>query len=299
MAERLFLDRLMPPGFEDLFVDWDVCGPDDAELATCRAAIAGASQWPAARIASAPSLEVISRSGIGFDTVDLAAATAQGVIVCNTPDAPTISTAEHTMGLLLSVTKSLADNAARLRSGGTEFYAASEAIELAGRTLGVVGYGRIGPRVARAAAALDMHVIVCDPYVTTQEFEMVTFPELLARSDVITLHCPLTDETAHMVDAAAFAAMRPGAVVELALLAAEQAPESERVQRPVAEADRRRSRRCAPVRCWSTRPGAAWSTPTHWSRPSTRAGSGRPGSTSRRPNRSRRTTRCCTGPTWW
>ena len=213
MTERLFLDRLMPPGFEDLFVDWDVCGPDDAELATCRAAIAGASQWPAARIASAPSLEVISRSGIGFDTVDLAAATAQGVIVCNTPDAPTISTAEHTMGLLLSVTKSLADNAARLRSGGTEFYAASEAIELAGRTLGVVGYGRIGPRVARAAAALDMHVIVCDPYVTTQEFEMVTFPELLARSDVITLHCPLTDETAHMVDAAAFAAMRPGAVL--------------------------------------------------------------------------------------
>ena len=213
MAERLFLDRRMPPGFEDLFVGWDVCGPDDAELETCRAAIAGASQWPAERIASAPSLEVISRSGIGFDTADLAAATAQGVIVCNTPDAPTISTAEHTMGLLLAVTKSLVDNATRLREGETEFYAASEAIELAGRTLGVVGFGRIGPRVARAAAALDMHVIVCDPYVTTHEFEMVTFAELLARSDVVTLHCPLTDETTAMVDADALAAMRPGAVL--------------------------------------------------------------------------------------
>ena len=100
MPERIFIDRPLPPGFDELFgPDWEVVGPNDAELPTCRAAIAGASPWPAERIAKGARLEVISRSGIGFDTVDLDAAAAQGVVVCNTPDAPSISTAEHTMSL--------------------------------------------------------------------------------------------------------------------------------------------------------------------------------------------------------
>mgnify|MGYP002004119044 CR=1 FL=1 len=77
MPERIFIDRPLPPGFDELFgPDWEVVGPNDAELPTCRAAIAGASPWPAERIAKGAMLEVISRSGIGFDTVDLDAAAA-------------------------------------------------------------------------------------------------------------------------------------------------------------------------------------------------------------------------------
>ena len=140
-------------------------------------------------------LEVISRSGIGFDTVDLDAAAERRIVVCNTPDAPSISTAEHTISLLMAATKFTANNAARLRAGRQDFYAANEGIELSGTTIGVVGHGRIGSRVARMCAAMDMRVIVCDPYVEVTEHEQVDFDTILAESRVITLHTPLTDET--------------------------------------------------------------------------------------------------------
>ena len=202
MPERIFIDRPLPPGFDELFgPDWEVVGPDDTELPTCRAAIAGASPWPAERIAKGAMLEVISRSGIGFDTVDLDAAAAQGVVVCNTPDAPSISTAEHTMSLLMAASKFTANNVARLRAGRQDFYAAHEGIELSGATIGVVGHGRIGSRVARMCAAMDMRVIVCDPYVEVVEHEQVDLDTILNESRVITMHTPLTDETRNLLDA--------------------------------------------------------------------------------------------------
>ena len=214
MTDRIFIDRVLPDQLAALIgPEWEVAGPDEAELATCRAAIAGASRWPAERIAAGVQLEVISRSGIGFDTVDLAAATAQGVVVCNTPDAPSVSTAEHTISLLMAATKFTANNVARLRAGRSDFYAASEAIELEGRTIGVVGHGRIGSRVARSCAAMGMRVIVCDPYVDVDVHEQVDFTTILAESDVITLHTPLTEETHHLLDESAFRAMRPGVVI--------------------------------------------------------------------------------------
>ena len=214
MPERIFIDRPLPPGFDELFgPDWEVVGPDDAELPTCRAAIAGASPWPAERIAKGAMLEVISRSGIGFDTVDLDAAAAQGVVVCNTPDAPSISTAEHTMSLLMAASKFTANNVARLRAGRQDFYAAHEGIELSGATIGVVGHGRIGSRVARMCAAMDMRVIVCDPYVEVAEHEQVDLDTILTESRIITMHTPLTDETRNLLDAAAFARMQDGVVI--------------------------------------------------------------------------------------
>ncbi len=214
MGDRIFMDRRLPTEFSGLFGDdWEPCGPDPADLPTCRAAIAGAAPWPAERIAAGSMLEVISRSGIGYDGVDLDAATAHGVVVCNTPDAPSISTAEHTMSLLLAATKFTASNVARLRAGRDDFYAANEAIELAGNVIGVIGHGRIGSRVARAAAAMDMDVLVCDPYVDVEVHEQVALIELLERSRVVSLHCPLTEETRHMIDADAFAAMREGVVL--------------------------------------------------------------------------------------
>ncbi len=212
--DRIYVDRLLPPWLDELFgAEWVVVGPDPGELAGARAVIAGSSPWTVERIASAPELEVISRSGIGFDTVDLEAATSHGIVVCNTPDAPSISTAEHTMSLLLAATKFTANNVARLRAGRQDFYAANEAIELSGATVGVVGHGRIGSRVARMCAAMDLRVIVCDPYVEVFEHEQVDLATLLAESRVITLHCPLTDETRNMIDAEALSAMQDGVVL--------------------------------------------------------------------------------------
>lgn len=218
MAERVYLDREVPPSLAALFgPEWEVVGPDPADLVTARAVIAGSSPWPGERMDGAPALAVISRSGIGFDTVDLDAAAERGIVVCNTPDAPTISTAEHTISLLMAATKFTANNVRRLREGRQDFYAANEAIELAGATIGVVGHGRIGARVARVCAALDMRVLVCDPYLDLAALgaphEQVDFETILAESHVITLHAPLTDETSGLVDAAAIGRMRDGVVL--------------------------------------------------------------------------------------
>lgn len=214
MVDRIYIDRELPPYLAELFDEsWNVVGPDTAELSTCRAAIAGSSRWDGERMDQAPALEVISRSGIGFDTVDLDAAARRGIVVCNTPDAPTISTAEHTMSLLLAATKFTANNVARLREGRQDFYAAHEGIELSGATVGVVGHGRIGRRVARMCAAMDMRVLVCDPYVEVTDHEQVDFETILAESRVITLHTPLTDETRNLINADTIARMQDGVVI--------------------------------------------------------------------------------------
>jgi len=214
VPDRIYIDREVPPYLAELFgPEWEVAGPDPAELPTCRAAIAGSSPWRAERMDEAPLLQVISRSGIGFDTVDLDAAAERGIVVCNTPDAPSISTAEHTLSLLMAATKFTANNAARLREGRQDFYAANEGIELSGKTIGVVGHGRIGSRVARMCAAMDMRVIVCDPYIEVVDHEQVDFDAILAESDVITLHTPLTAETRDLVDAVTIERMRDGVVI--------------------------------------------------------------------------------------
>ncbi len=212
---KVFIDRPIPDGFEDLFAGRvDVVGPDPDALGAADAALAGAAIWDRDRIAAGAGLKVISRTGIGYDTVDLDAATAQGVVVCNAPEAPTISTAEHTMALLLSAAKSLPANQQRLATGAGNYYAANGAIELAGRTLGVVGCGRIGSRVAAAAAGLGMGCIATDPYLEASEapVELVTLDDLLTRADVVSMHCPLTDETREMINADTLAKMKPGVI---------------------------------------------------------------------------------------
>jgi phosphoglycerate dehydrogenase-like enzyme len=209
----VFIDRPVPEGFDELFAGKaSVLGPDEAALAGARAALAGASIWDGPRMDGGPNLEIISRTGIGYDTVDLEAATERGIVVCNAPESPTISTAEHTMALLLHTTKSLSANQRRLRRHDGDYYAANEGVELAGKTLGVIGYGRIGKRVVRAARGLEMETIACDPYLdpAVEDIDLVELDDLLARADVVSVHCPLTDETREMFDAAAFARMRPG-----------------------------------------------------------------------------------------
>jgi D-3-phosphoglycerate dehydrogenase / 2-oxoglutarate reductase len=182
-------------------------------MASADGIIAGSSPWDAARFDHFPRARVLSRSGIGYDNIDVAAATSRGIVVCIAADAPTVSTAEHAVALILAAAKRLVPNQLRLRAGEGDYFVRNEAVELAGRTLGLVGYGRIARRVRRAAAALDMEVVACDPYVTNvTDVELVAFSELLRRADVISVHAPLTDDTRGLFAAAAFAAVRPGVV---------------------------------------------------------------------------------------
>ena len=160
-------------------------------------------------------VEVIARTGIGLDLVDIDAATKRGVVVCNTPDAPTVSTAEHAMALMLSVSKNILESARRLRSGEPDLYTRHQAIELDGKTLGLVGFGRIARRVAIMSAALGMAVVAYDPYLSSESFfieRVDSLHSLLGRSDIVSVHVPLTEESRGMFGSEAFAAMKPGSI---------------------------------------------------------------------------------------
>ena len=194
----LFFDRSLPDGFDDLVAGRAIMvGPDDADLARADGVIAGSRRWGAAEMDLAPRLRVISRTGVGYDTVDVAAASARGIAVCYAPDAPTVSTAEHTIALLLAVTKDVRGWAARSASSGA---AAVPGVELDGRTLGLFGYGRIARRVAVVARALGMRVIAHDPYVEAIDdadgVSLVDADQLWRQSDVVSLHAPATPDDA-------------------------------------------------------------------------------------------------------
>ena len=164
-------------------------------------------------LAKAPKLRVIGRAGVGVDNVDLDAATAAGVLVMNTPGGNAVSVAEHTLALMLSMARSMPQACASTRAGKWE-KKKFLGNELRGKTLGVVGLGSIGREVVKRAKAFEMKVIAHDPYVSPQsaaalEVPLLTLPELYKQSDYITLHVALTPETDHMLNAEAFAQMKP------------------------------------------------------------------------------------------
>ena len=173
------------------------------------------TQLTADLIARAERLKVIGRAGVGVDNVDVEAATRRGIIVANAPESTVVSAAEHTVGLLVALARNIPQAHAALKQGRWE-RSAYGGIELAGKTLGVLGFGRIGQQVARRALGLGMRVVAYDPYVASERFrelgaERVERPEAVyGASDFLTLHLPLTAETRGSVDAAAFAAMRDG-----------------------------------------------------------------------------------------
>lgn len=168
-------------------------------------------------LAGAPDLRVVVRAGTGLDNVDRAAAEARGVIVRNTPDANTVSVAEITFALLLALERHVADAAADLRAGRWE-KTRYQGRELAGRTIGILGFGRIGRGVARRARAFEMPVLTYDEHVpnrpTIQDWvRHVERDELLGTSDVVTLHLPLTAQTRHSFSTREFGLMKPDAVL--------------------------------------------------------------------------------------
>ncbi len=210
----LFLDRPLPSGLEDLFSGRaNVVGPEPESLSQADGVIAGPAAWDGRRMdLGSNRLKVISRSGIGYDSVDLPAATDRDIVVCNAPDAPTVSTAEHAVTLLLAAAKRLPATQEKLRHAEGDYFDTNDGLELNGRTLGLVGYGRIAQRVARVGAALGMEVLAHDPYVEEADVELVSFDRLLENSDVISVHAPLTPRTERLFDAVAFAAMNTGVI---------------------------------------------------------------------------------------
>jgi D-3-phosphoglycerate dehydrogenase / 2-oxoglutarate reductase len=177
--------------------------------------VRSATKLTADVIERADRLKVIGRAGVGVDNVDVDAATRRGIIVANAPESTVVSAAEHTIGLLVALARNIPQAHAALKQGRWE-RSAYGGIELAGKTLGVLGFGRIGQQVARRALGLGMHVVAYDPYVTAERFrelgaERGESPEdVYAAADFLTLHLPLTTETRCSVGAAAFEAMRPG-----------------------------------------------------------------------------------------
>jgi D-3-phosphoglycerate dehydrogenase / 2-oxoglutarate reductase len=165
-----------------------------------------------------PRLRALARPGIGVDMIDLAASTARGILVVNTPDGPTESTAEHAVALMLSLTKRVAASDRILRSGqGFPRYGSfTPGLEALGATLGLVGLGRIGGRVAEIARVLGMRVIAHDPFVTAARAAALgvelapTLRDVLAAADVVSVHCPSIPETHHLINAETLAQMRPG-----------------------------------------------------------------------------------------
>jgi D-3-phosphoglycerate dehydrogenase len=222
----LIVESIAPEGIEALRA-----AGHDVEVRTglspeaLREAVAGADalivrsqvQVDADLIAAGSHLQVVGRAGVGVDNVDLDAATRAGVTVVNAPTGNTIAAAEHTIALLMALARKIPAGDASLRRGEWT-RGPLQGVQLRGRTLGIIGLGKIGVAVAERARALGMTVIGSDPYVTAEQaalrgVELVDLEALLERADAITVHVPLTRSTTALLDAKALARMQPGAFV--------------------------------------------------------------------------------------
>src|SRR5437867_5534124 len=164
---------------------------------------------------AAPRLKVVGRAGVGVDNVDVEAATQRGIVVMNTPSGNTISTAELTFSMLLALARKIPQAHASMKAAEWN-RKAFQGVELYNKTLGILGMGRIGTEVARRAMAFGMQVLAYDPYLSLArakalQVELIeNLDDIFARSDFLTVHMPMTDETRGMIDAAAFAKMKKG-----------------------------------------------------------------------------------------
>ncbi|WP_020122006.1 phosphoglycerate dehydrogenase [Streptomyces canus] len=179
------------------------------------ALVAGVQPCDARVLNAAPRLKVVARTGVGYDNVDVPAANALGIAVCTTPNVNRRSVAEFTIASLLNLVRGIPQAGASMQEGG---WTQTSGRELYGKTLGVVGFGAIGRSVAGLAQAFGMTVLACDPYsdgvlVGQSGASLVELPELLRRSDAITVHVLLSDDTRHLINEDAIARMKHGAVL--------------------------------------------------------------------------------------
>jgi D-3-phosphoglycerate dehydrogenase / 2-oxoglutarate reductase len=192
-----------------------VTTPGEAELAAAVGAIARAdARVDQALLGRAAALRVIARTGVGTDLVDVPAATARGIAVVITPGAGAAAVAEGAIGMALHLVKRFGPLTALVREGRWAERGTVPVGDLDGATLGIVGYGRIGRRTAELGAAFGMRIQACDPVSEPPaDVRCADLGDLAARSDVITLHVPLTEQTRHLVDDAFLARIKPGAVL--------------------------------------------------------------------------------------
>jgi len=189
--------------------------PDGADLCVAAGAIARAeARVDQALLDEAPELQVIARTGVGVELVDVPAATARGIAVVITPGAGTAAVAEGTIGMALHLVKRFGPLTALVREDRWAERGGIGVGDLDGATLGVIGYGRIGQRTAALGAAFGMRVLAYDPLSEPPAgLRCDGLADLAARSDVITLHLPLNDQTRHLVGDAFLAQVKPGAVL--------------------------------------------------------------------------------------
>ncbi len=221
MTQRVLVrEAIAPAGVDLLREHFDVDVDPDSDLAEIigrydAIVVRSATKLTADLIGLALRLKVIGRAGVGVDNVDVEAATRRGIVVANAPESTVVSAAEHTIGLLVALARNIPQAHAALKQGRWERRAYG-GIELAGKTLGVLGFGRIGQQVARRASGLGMRVVAYDPFVSADRFrelgvERVEMPaDIYTAAEFLTLHLPLTPETTRSVNAEAFAQMRDG-----------------------------------------------------------------------------------------
>ena len=219
----LIADKLSPLAqkiFDDRGIETDTkTGLDKDQLAEIIGnyhglAVRSATKVTEKVLASASRLKVIGRAGIGVDNIDVPAATARGVIVMNTPFGNSITTAEHTIAMMMALARQIPE-ADRSTQGGKWEKSKFMGVEVTAKTLGIIGCGNIGSNVANRAQGLAMRVIAFDPFLTPERamelgVEKVELDALFRRADFITLHTPMTEKTKNIIDAAAIAKMKKG-----------------------------------------------------------------------------------------
>ena len=194
------------------------CGSSEADLIAAigdaDAVIARTAPYTAAVIKAAKKLKIIARYGVGVDNIDLEAAAQAGIWVSNTPFSNLGSVAEHTVGLLLALAKNFRVADRELRAGNFNIRSSLTGIDLAGKTIGLIGMGRIGSMVAKKCAlGLDMHVLAYDPYLTPDKVPQgvelsADWDHVFSTADVISMHLPLNDSTRGIVSTREFAMMK-------------------------------------------------------------------------------------------
>lgn len=192
-----------------------------AKIGEAEGIIAGALlTYDAALMDLAPKLRVIARTGIGTDNVELTAATARGIAVCNAPDTPTIATAVHAVALMFALARRLKRIERSLRTSEfVDYFSNYTGLELHQACLGLVGLGRIGSHVARIARGIGMIVIAYDPFVSAAQADQLgvslcsSLAELLGQADIVSLHTPLMPETRNLINADRLAQMKPGSIL--------------------------------------------------------------------------------------
>jgi len=176
--------------------------------------VRSATKVTARVIEAGKKLKAIGRAGVGVDNIDTEAATLKGVMVVNAPDGNTIAATEHTVAMMLALSRNIPQAVAKLKERVWE-KKAFMGVELRGKTLGIVGMGRIGAAVTKRAQALEMKVIAYDPFITEEKansmgIKLLSLNELLSKADFITIHVPKTKDTYHLIDKEAFAQMKDG-----------------------------------------------------------------------------------------